>query len=494
VALNTRTNGPERQPLPSTLLHDLRTPLNQIIGYSELLYDQAQDSGYGTLLPDLQKLCNAGQNLLSFINGNFYSSTSGTVGPPPAVVQHDALVESLREEPVRSSSKVAVQGYILVVDDDESNRDVLSRRLEAQGYAVDTAENGERALEMLRDDMFDLVLLDLLMPGTNGFEVLQRIKIDEAVKHIPVIMISALDELDSVARCIEMGAEDYLAKPFNPTILKARIGACLEKKHARDREQALYGQLQKNFTRLQELERLRDDLTRMIIHDLRTPLTSLIAGMQTMDSIGELNVEQNEMKEIAIHGGEELLGMINDLLDVEKLEAGSMQLDYAILTSGDLVDSAVTQLSALADAKSVKLVREVQANLAPFHGDEGKLRRALVNLMGNAIKFSSEGGTVTIHAGSASDGASVKFSVTDEGEGVPAEAFERIFEKFGQVDSHGSGRVQGTGLGLTFCKLAVEAHGGQIGLESELGKGSCFYFSVPVKSQHAPLAPIGLVL
>ena len=132
---------------------------------------------------------------------------------------------------------------MLVVDDIEANRDVLSRRLERQGYAVATAENGRQALERLRVDTFDLVLLDIMMPEMDGYEVLQRLKADEALRHIPVIMISALSELDSVVRCIEMGAEDYLPKPFEPTLLKARIGACLEKKRARDRETHLFEQL-----------------------------------------------------------------------------------------------------------------------------------------------------------------------------------------------------------------------------------------------------------
>ena len=141
------------------------------------------------------------------------------------------------------------QGFVLVVDDIEENRDVLSRRLKRQGYAVATTENGREALEKLRSGTFDLVLLDIMMPEMDGYEVLQRLKADEALRHIPVIMISALSELDSVVRCIGMGAEDYLPKPFNPTLLKARIGACLEKKRARDREQELSAALHAQNTR-----------------------------------------------------------------------------------------------------------------------------------------------------------------------------------------------------------------------------------------------------
>ena len=130
------------------------------------------------------------------------------------------------------------EGSVLVVDDNEVNRDLLARRLQRQGHVVTVAEDGLQALEMLRRDPFDLVLLDIMMPQMNGYQVLENLKADEKLRHIPVIMISAVDDIDSVVRCIELGAEDYLSKPFNPVLLRARISACLEKKRLRDKEQA----------------------------------------------------------------------------------------------------------------------------------------------------------------------------------------------------------------------------------------------------------------
>lgn len=138
----------------------------------------------------------------------------------------------------------ADQGVVLVVDDNEVNRDLLTRRLQRQGHRIVVAENGRQALERIREQPFDLVLLDIMMPEMNGYEVLERIKSDPELRHIPVVMISALDDIESVVRCIELGAEDYLFKPFNPTLLKARISACLEKKRLRDQEQAYLKQLQ----------------------------------------------------------------------------------------------------------------------------------------------------------------------------------------------------------------------------------------------------------
>ena len=497
-------NDAPNNALPAQFLHDLRTPLNQILGYSEMLAEQAEDEGQSGLVPDLQKIHSAGRQLLALLNNG---APSHTATPSHAEIPSHADVPSLsdgvrqdrRRSPAatspapqmesphesqtsahREQSLPDAQALILVVDDIEANRDVLSRRLERQNYNVAMAENGREAMEAVRARAFDLVLLDIMMPEVDGYQVLQQLKADETLRHIPVIMISALDELDSVVRCIEMGAEDYLPKPFNPVLLKARIGASLEKKRAHDREMQLFQQVQDNFKRLQELEKVRDDLTHMIVHDLRTPLTSVISGMQTLDVAGDLNGMQHEIMEISLRGGETLLGMINDLLDVEKMESGSMQLDLTVLDATDLINAAAGQVAALAERDNLALVRRIAVGVPAFRGDEDKLRRVLVNLLGNAIKFTPPDGTVTLEARRGEDGQSLEFSVSDTGEGVPPEAFGRIFEKFGQVESRKAGRVMSTGLGLTFCKLAVEAHGGHIAVESTPGQGSTFTFTIPL--------------
>jgi two-component system sensor histidine kinase/response regulator len=478
---------PKRHPLPSTLVHDLRTPLNHIIGFSEILLESVDQTGYDNFAPDLRKILTAGKSLLSVLNDNLESVKDGAsngVAISDAEISRSAQISSdgsTEELPGKAPlASGTLRGFILVVDDDEGNRDVLSRRLESQGYSVDTAENGERALEMLRGDTFDLVLLDILMPGTDGFDVLKAIKAEKKLENIPVIMISALEEVDSVARCIEMGAEDYLSKPFDPVMLKARLGACLDKKRLRDREAFLFEELKQNYKRLQELERLRDDLTRMIIHDLRTPLTSLITGIQTIEAVGELSKDQKEVLQISLDGGGSLLGIINDLLDVEKLECGAMQLEYAEVSVSELISSAVCQVAALAEAKHLKLVQTIYDGLPLFAADEKKLVRTLVNLLGNAINFTPSGGQITVEANRADEERFMMFSVTDTGTGIPVEAFERIFEKFGQVQTRKSGQSGGTGLGLTFCKLAVEAHGGKIKVESS-PEGSRFAFTIPLE-------------
>jgi signal transduction histidine kinase len=463
---------PIRHPLPPLLIHDLRAPLNLIIGYSDLLVEQAREGMQDNFVPDLEKVHSAGQRMLGIIEENFIATQESA-----CAIEYELAGAGQRVEEGRSDSP---EGMLLVVDDDEGNRDVLSRRLEKLGYAVANAANGKQALEMLSTDTYELVLLDIMMPEWDGYEVLRQLKANEALRHIPVIMISALNEMESVAKCIEMGAEDYLPKPFNPTLLKARVGACLGKKRSRDREMQLFEEVQQNYKRLQELEALRDDLTNMIVHDLRTPLTAIMTAMQTLDVVGEVNSGQREVLTIAVDSADSLLWKINSLLDVEKLESGNMVLDLSLVSLPELIEAAVNQVLPLSKAKDLELIQEIAPDLPWLYADEGTLERILVNLIGNAIKFTSRGGKVTLQVHAGPEGKSVDFSVHDTGEGIPAEAHQRIFEKFGQVESRTGGRKMSTGLGLTFCKLAVEAHGGHIEVESVIGEGSTFSFSIPL--------------
>jgi sigma-B regulation protein RsbU (phosphoserine phosphatase) len=265
--------------------HDLRTPLNAVIGYSEMVLEDADDSGLEHLVTQVRNIHAAGKKLLALIDDlvRFPSVEAGKAASPPAPGRDAAerlavqptigpgagsrepgaaseasftasmirdvitTIRPLEEGPARV---LGLGGSLLVVDDSDSGRDLLARRLEREGYRVTPARNGREALERLRAEPFDLVLLDILMPEMNGYQVLERMKGDPALRHVPVIMISALDELDAVVRCIEMGAEDYLSKPFSPVLLRARIGACLEKKRLRDQEQRTHQALVESQQRL----------------------------------------------------------------------------------------------------------------------------------------------------------------------------------------------------------------------------------------------------
>ena len=364
---------------------------------------------------------------------------------------------------------------VLVVDDVATVRLMLSRSIKELGHQTTQAADGSEALQLLRSRAFDLVLLDVMMPGMDGYAVLEQLKHDPNLRDIPVIMVSGLDELQSAVRCIEAGADDYLTKPFEPTLLRARVRSCLERKQ-------FWDQLQQRYRQLKELEELRDSLTSMIVHDLRTPLTSLLTGLQSLPLMGEQTADQEEILGIAIHGGETLLGMINDLLDINKMEAGGISLDYAAVSAAEVTEQALRQTAALANENRVSVHQDAEGDLPLLWADQDKVRRVLVNLVGNAIKFAPAGSAVTVRISvenPASRDKMLLFAVQDKGEGIPQEAFGRIFEKFGQVEQRKAGRRMSTGLGLTFCKMATEAHGGRIWVESELGKGSTFFFTLP---------------
>jgi adenylate cyclase len=247
-----------------TLRHDLRTPINAIKGYGEMLREDAADGGADTLVADLDKLLGETTLLLDRIDGLVTFSGGDTppsdktgpaateIGAPVGMVE--SLLKAVRPIAATEADLAAVQpSRILVVDDNASNRDLLSRRLQRQGHTVRQAEDGTIALALIDKETFDLVLLDLMMPGISGYDVLALLKSDPRFREIPVIMISALSELDSIVRCIEAGADDYLAKPFDPTLLRARVGSSLEKKHMRDREREIVEALRIEKERSEQL-------------------------------------------------------------------------------------------------------------------------------------------------------------------------------------------------------------------------------------------------
>jgi DNA-binding response OmpR family regulator len=236
--------------------HHLRTPVNTVIGYSEMLLEEPAGLG-AEAQADIGKIHESGNRLLALIDDILRLSQMAS-GQLELDVEASGLSTVIRDVVSAIGTAEAARpqvegGRILIVDDNDVNLDMLGRRLERQGYAVVAATNGRQALELVREREFDLVLLDLMMPEMNGFQVLAHLKSDAALRHIPVIMISALDEMQSVVRCIEIGAEDYLAKPFDPVLLKARIGACLEKKRLRDREVSYLQQIEAEKARADAL-------------------------------------------------------------------------------------------------------------------------------------------------------------------------------------------------------------------------------------------------
>jgi class 3 adenylate cyclase len=265
---------PAAKPDLHQLCHELRTPVNHIIGYSELLSEQCADLELLHFQGDLQKINSAAGTWLALMEQELIGETAQTATLPRQTSHVETeMYRRLHERdavsaPGDRSVPAPLQGRLLLADDDEQNRELLCRRLEKLGYSVTAVSDGRDALDRARTGQFDLVLLDLLMPGLDGREVLARLKADPALRHLPVIMISALDEVEGIVRCIELGAEDYVAKPFNPVFLRARIGAGLEKKRLRDREVSYLRQIQEEKHRSEEL--LHIILPQDVADELRT--------------------------------------------------------------------------------------------------------------------------------------------------------------------------------------------------------------------------------
>lgn len=250
----------DRQPLDlSRLYHDLRTPVNHIIGYSEMIGESAEEAGLARWIPDLQRIGQAARTWLALMEEYLLplvarATEPAAGGEPPSPLDHASLlapgVNYQTPSPRTTVVRAARAGAILMADDDKANREILARRLRRQGHTVIEAETGLQALQLMRAHAPDLVLLDLIMPELDGYQILVKMKSDPALRHIPVIMISGLDQENGIARCIEAGAQDYLTKPFNSVFLRARIGACLEQKRLRDQEQATHLALVKSQKRL----------------------------------------------------------------------------------------------------------------------------------------------------------------------------------------------------------------------------------------------------
>lgn len=246
-------------------------------------------------------------------------------------------------------------------------------------------------------------------------------------------------------------------------------------------------QLRQACRRLRESERLTADLTNMVVHDLRVPLTAVIGSMQTLAETAEYKLSSNEkdLLSLAVSGGETLLEMINDLLDVSKLEEDSAFLRKHPTPVAELVQQACSQVEILARRKKLTLSANVQPAVHVVAVDRKRMIRVLVNLLGNAIRHTPPGGTVSVNVCVATEETCVVISVSDTGEGIPKEYLPRVFDKFAQVGPRRPRKRISTGLGLAFCKLVVEAHGGKIWVESEAGQGSTFTLTLPTVQTEA---------
>jgi signal transduction histidine kinase len=364
---------------------------------------------------------------------------------------------------------------LLVVDDNEDNRYTLTRRLAREGYTnVTTASDGREALGRLAAARFDLVLLDIMMPHMNGYEVLERMKADDALRDIPVIVISAVDEIDSVVRCIELGAEDYLPKPFNPILLRARVGASLQRKRLLDEVHA-------KSRDLAEASQRKSQFVSNMSHELRTPLNAILGLTDMMMSNASRFGTEKAIEPLRrVHrAGVHLLGLINEVLDLAKIEAGKVELRPEPVKVAPLVEEVVGTARQLAEQNQNGLVAESEADLGVLTVDPLRLRQILLNLLSNACKFTKQG-NVALKARQVTDqGSWMEFAVSDTGIGMTPEQQAKLFDEFTQADALTERRYGGTGLGLAITRKLARLMGGDVMVASEPGKGSVFTVRLP---------------
>lgn len=360
---------------------------------------------------------------------------------------------------------------ILVVDDKAENLRLLATILESLGFEVRPATSGGTALLAAEHDPPDLVLLDVNMPDMNGFEVCTAFKARPRLKDIPIIFLTALNDVADKVKAFSVGGVDFISKPFHIEEVHARVKMHLELRRA-------HLDLAASYERLKQLEQLRDDLVHMVVHDMRSPLT-VLAGHLTLlqGEARKLSRDAADDLRAAMLGAQSLAGMANDLLDVSRMEQGKLPLSLA---DHDLVEMAGAVQSSMRGFERGLFVELLPSQPLCVKCDGGLVRRVIENLVSNAMKHASPTGGVRIALSRTPAGA--RLCVCDDGPGVPPEARQRIFEKFGTMAARKSTGYHSAGLGLAFCKLAIEAHRGTIGVEDAEPHGSCFWFELPLGS------------
>ena len=355
---------------------------------------------------------------------------------------------------------------ILVVDDEAPTRMNLRAFLEDQGYRVLEASGGLEALACAREQAPDLIMLDITMPGLDGFETCRRLKASPETAAIPVLFLSALMETADKVQAFACGGVDYVTKPCQFQEVESRVRTHLEIRR-RGR------QLEEQNAALRRLEQLRDSFTHMVAHDMRTPLTGIIAGLElALEDLPPGDGGLRRKLEMAASRAGALAELITQMLQLSRMEAQELPLDRCLCDVSLLAESAMASVRTEGERRCLTV--ETPGPLLAWC-DPGIVSRVLENLLGNALKFIPKDGKVRLTVADA--GTRVRVSVADNGPGMEPAFQEHVFQKFNQAPS--GARGQGVGLGLAFCKLAVEAHRGEIGVDSSPGQGCTFWFTLP---------------
>lgn len=382
------------------------------------------------------------------------------------------------DTPTSAPARIDLTGRrILVVEDDRLNARIIASILRPEGYVTQEVDSGEAALAAYPEFKPDLVLLDVVMDGINGFETCRRLKADPAAASIPVIFITAKNEPDDIVAGLEAGGIDYVVKPFQPKEMIARIRTHLHLRALLEHQQRLIDDLSK-------ANAAKNHFLGIAAHDLRNPLTSIRGLSEFMldGSSGELSEDQRAMVRSVHNATQVMLDLLNELLDISIIESGEMRLDLTPTNLADIVHDAVFLNGLTAARKQMKIsCRPIK----PSHAlciDARKIRQVIDNLLSNAIKFSPPGTTITVEF--TEDGTHQTLSVQDQGPGIPPDEMNMLFTSFGRTSVKPTGGEKSTGLGLAICRKIVEAHHGTISAINREAGGADFRIALPSPADH----------
>ena len=362
---------------------------------------------------------------------------------------------------------VSEQSTILIIDDEKAMRDSCSQVLTKNEYLTETAEDGERGLQKIKEIKPDLVLVDLKMPGMSGMDLLK--KITEIDPNIVSIVITGYATIESAVEAMKRSAYDFLTKPFTPDQLRVVVGRGLEKR-----------KLALESARLrQEKVTMRENFITLVTHQLRSPLTSakMLLGVILGGFDGDAPGMQKEMVKRASERISDLLQIIDDWLDMSHIEAGNLTENVESVAIVPILSETAGLLKPLAEAKKIALEMDFYDNLPAIRGNEKSLKQAFINLVSNAIQYNCQKGTVTIST--KENGEYLRVDISDTGIGISQENLHFIFDVFFRVKTKKTRGVTGSGLGLPIAKKIIEAHNGTIKVASKPGKGSTFSIFLP---------------
>ncbi len=397
----------------------------------------------------------------------------------------DATIHRNESSPsaVPNEQKGSENKKILIVDDEERNVILMKAMLQNENCELFGLFDGEQVFKTIDKINPDIILLDVMMPGIDGFKICQRIKQNEKTRMIPVLMVTALNKKEHRQKALEVGADDYLSKPIDRTELELRVRSLLKTKTYHDQLLASYYDIRRKNARLKELENTKEGLIHMIVHDMNNPLHSIACILELLQvDKTAFSDRQYDLMANGLKCCGDLAQMVQSLLDIHKMENGDMVLDKKATVVPKFIDEVVDLIKAQIEASKISFLIAPNQDLPDISVDVSLMKRVMLNLINNAVRHTPAGGTIEIGVTPPNGDGMFRFSVTDSGQGIRPEDRERIFNKFEQSRLRKNGDKRGaSGLGLTFCKLAVEAHGGKIWAESEgHDTGSAFRFTLPV--------------